>query len=88
MADRPRERDIEVNRERQLLEPYPNAAKAVDQIVAEIKSASPASPTTTEEGFGDGLGLKTGVPSNYEASLGGESKSLTAFEVKKPPGRL
>ncbi|HDI6353914.1 TPA: hypothetical protein POA45_004903 [Escherichia coli] len=38
--DHPRERDIELNRQRQLQEPYPAAARAVDQIVAEKRAES------------------------------------------------
>jgi hypothetical protein len=87
MNDRPRDRDIQLNRERQLQEPYPVTAQVVDQIVREKEAESPA-PPAPEGVSGDVDGLKTGVPSNYEASLGGEPKSLTAFEVKKSPGRL
>lgn len=88
MTDHPRERDVRVNRLRQLNEPYPNAVAVVDQIVAQ-KAEGAAVPEEVEETDYDyTVGLKTGVPSNYEASLGGEPKSLTAFEVKKPPGRL
>ncbi len=85
MSDRPRETDIQLNRERQLQEPYP--AAALDQIVASNayadRNAVPAEAEDTEAG-----GLKTGVPSNYEASLGGHPKSMTSFEVNQSPGRL
>ncbi|UYZ13846.1 hypothetical protein A6764_02380 [Brevibacillus sp. WF146] len=87
MNDRPRDRDIQLNRERQLQEPYPAAARVVDQVVRAKAAESPA-PLVPEEAAGGVDGMKTGVPSNYEASLGGEPASLTAFEVKKSPGRL
>jgi len=87
MKDQPRDRDIDVNRERQLLEPYPNAAAMIDKLVLEKRRESP--PTTLPGPSSPGLsGLHTGVPSNYEANLGGERKSMTDFEVKKSPGRL
>lgn len=88
MADGPRERDVQLNRERQLQEPYPNAAHVVDQLAAEKQSqiTTPASQEPVPSG--ENLGMKTGVPSNYENSLGGEPRHLTAFEVKRPPGRL
>lgn len=89
MSDHPREIDVRVNRLRQLNEPYPNAAAIVDQIVAEKKKEAPAQTNVAEDTAYDYTsGLKTGVPSNYEANLGGERKSMTDFEVKKPPGRL
>jgi hypothetical protein len=87
MADLPRDADIQTNRERQLLAPYPYAAKVVDEIVAAKRKESP--PTVApEEDTGDAGGLKTTVPTNYQASFGGQPKSMTAFEVKRSPGRL
>jgi hypothetical protein len=87
MADQPREADIQLNRERQLLEPYPYAAKVVDEIVAAKRKESPATTLPPQE-TGDADGLKTTVPTNYQASFGGQPKSMTAFEVKRSPGRL
>lgn len=89
MADGPRERDVQVNRERQLQDPYPATAQVIDRISARLQAiATPQSPVQEDTPSGESLGLKTGVPSNYENSLGGEPRHLTAFEVKRPPGRL
>jgi hypothetical protein len=88
MPDRPREADVQANRERQLMEPYPKAAEVVDRITAEIAAETPATPSPAESPAASVEGIKTGVPSNYESSLGGHPKSMTDFEVKKPPGRL
>ena len=88
MTDGPRERDVQLNRERQLQEPYPNAAFVVDQLSAEKQTQGTTPPPQEPGPSGENLGIKTGVPSNYESSLGGEPRHLTAFEVKKPPGRL
>ena len=85
MANGPREADVRLNRQRQLMEPYPQAAAAVDEIVAEKPTASHKPPAAVDASTD---GLKTGIPSNYEANLGGEPRHLTAFEVKKSPGRL
>jgi hypothetical protein len=87
MADLPRDEDIQVNRERQLLEPYPYAAQVVDEIVAAKRKESPPTAAPEEES-GEVGGLKTTVPTNYQASFGGQPKSMTAFEVKRSPGRL
>lgn len=86
MADGPRERDVQLNRERQLQDPYPAAAQVLDQLAAE--NQTPVTLPPSSEPSGESLGMKTGVPSNYENSLGGEPRHLTAFEVKRPPGRL
>ncbi|MEJ8544227.1 hypothetical protein [Brevibacillus borstelensis] len=89
--DSPRERDIELNRQRQLQEPYPAAAKAVDQIVAEKRAESPPVSGTSgasEELRGEGDGLETDIPSNYQASFGRLPKSLSSFSMKRDPGRL
>jgi hypothetical protein len=87
MSDQPRARDVQLNRQRQLLEPYPSAAAMIDDLVLEKRRESP--PTTLPGDASPGMtGLHTGVPSNYEANLGGERKSMTDFEVKKSPGRL
>ncbi len=87
MNDHPREQDVQLNRERQLQETYPAAAKVIDEIVEAKRKESPPTPLPGDASPGM-IGLQTGVPSNYEANLGGERKSLTDFEVKKPPGRL
>ncbi|WP_139491030.1 hypothetical protein [Brevibacillus dissolubilis] len=98
MADHPREADVQVNRIRQLNEPYPAAARVIDEIVAEKAKQRPAvQPHRSVDGIDASLlvnleteagGLKTGVPSNYETNVGGATKSMTDFEVKKSPGRL
>ena len=87
MSDRPRETDVQQNRLRQLQEPYPYASQAVDQIVAS-KGGSKQMPPADPYDVSSDVGIHTGVPSNYEASLGGEKKSMSSFEVKKSPGRL
>jgi hypothetical protein len=91
MADHPRETDIQQSRQRQRQEPYPYAAKIVDQIVADKAAKSTIISNVPETPSPTAVGLKTSVPSNYESHLGegGEvTKSLTDFEVKKAPGRL
>lgn len=89
--DHPRERDIELNRQRQLQEPYPAAARAVDQIVAEKRAESPPGAglsNAPEELAGMGDGLETDIHSNYQASFGRLPKSQSSFSVKRDPGRL
>lgn len=91
MADGPRQSDIEVNRERQLLQPYPEEARLLDQFVAQKAAQSPVISNVPETISHSAVGLKTSVPSNYELHLGeggSVTKSLTDFEVKKAPGRL
>lgn len=87
MPDQPREKDVDLNRERQLMEPYPKAAQVVDKITSEIAKETPASPNP-ESPVASIEGVKTGVPSNYESSFGGHPKSMSDFVVKRPPGRL
>jgi|GEM_PF-1339521 len=91
MADGPRNIDIDLNRERQLMKPYPTEAKVLDQIVAQKAAESPVISNVKEEPPHSAVGLKTSVPSMYEIHLGeggSVTKSLTDFEVKKTPGRL
>jgi hypothetical protein len=91
MADGPRERDIQLNRQRQLMKPYPEEAKALDKIIIQKAAENPVISNAPETPSHSAVGLKTGVPSSYELHLGeggSVTKSLTDFPVKKAPGRL
>lgn len=87
MVDKPNEQDIALIQ--QIVgEPHLGAGEVVDRISASKKGEADPQPQDPTVPSGEVLGIKTGVPSNYENSLGGEPRHLTAFEVKRPPGRL